>query len=325
MNLTIDSLAPALAAVMATVSVTPDGRHATIGDEKLDADTPQKLAQQLSGMLYQLVHAGRDKPETSRPRTLRDPDFDRTLAEAMPHTSTLARATVLERAADGSLLASLDGLRVVLPGGVLTTELPESLPAQVAIRMPAARPALSTGFFLTDGSAGTGTGGPHTLRMYVHVATADAAPTVWHGVLSYLEERSVPYRAKITSSPQMFPRRDALVVYLGPQGRQAAPGLAACAAALPGLGRATSPFAHEVAPGVAVAWEPQDQRPGTRSLSFGEHRSGALAEALVKHAVRTDGVGRSATVEESFLNAGIDPLAPGRNLASPPLPGLGLM
>ncbi|MFD5764095.1 T3SS effector HopA1 family protein, partial [Streptomyces sp. NPDC127044] len=61
------------------------------------------------------------------------------------------------------------------------------------------------------------------------------------------------------------------------------------------------------------------------SLSFGEHRSGALAEALVKHAVRTDGVGRSATVEESFLNAGIDPLAPGRNLASPPLPGLGLM
>ncbi|MCZ1001037.1 T3SS effector HopA1 family protein [Streptomyces mirabilis] len=224
MNLTIDSLAPALAAVMATVSVTPDGRHATIGDEKLDADTPQKLAQQLSGMLYQLVHAGRDKPETSRPRTLRDADFDRTLAEAMPHTSTLARATV----SNGPPTAACwpprrPARRTARPrphhGAAGVT------PAQVAIRMPAARPALSTGFFLTDGSAGTGTGGPHTLRMCVHVATADAAPTVWHGVLSYLEERSVPYRAKITSSPQMFPRRDALVVYLGPQGRQAAPGL----------------------------------------------------------------------------------------------------
>ncbi|MGW3121286.1 T3SS effector HopA1 family protein [Streptomyces sp. NPDC001107] len=321
-----DTLPPALARAVEDIEVAPDGLSAVLGEERLEADSPHKLAQQLGSAVYQMVHVGRDKPETSRPRTLRDAEFDRALAEAMPHTVTTARAVVQERAADGTLLALVEGVRVLLPADAPAGPVPDVLPATVPVRLPAARPALSTGFFLADGSAGTGVGsGPQTLRVYVHVATAEAAPGVWHAVLSYLEEAGVPYRAKITSSPRLFPRRDALVVYLGPQGRHAVAGLAAHAAQLPGLGPDVSPFAHRLAPGVALAWEPDDGRPGMRSLSFGEHRSGALAEALVKHAVRADGVGLSAAVEEAFLNAGIDPMAPARNLNSPPLPGAGLL
>ncbi|WP_306186813.1 MULTISPECIES: T3SS effector HopA1 family protein [unclassified Streptomyces] len=320
-----DTFPPALARAIEGIEVAPDGLSAVLGDEHLSADSPHKLAQQLGAAVYQMVHVGRDRPETSRPRTLRDPELDRALAEAMPHTTTSTRVVVQERAADGTLLAVVEGLRVLLPADVLAEPVPDILPAGVLARLPAARPALSTGFFLADGSAGTGVGsGPQTLRVYVHVASPEAAPGVWHAVLSYLEEGGVPYRAKITSSPRMFPRRDALVVYLGPQGRHAVSGLAARAAELPGLGTDVSPFAHRLAPGVALAWEPDDGRPGMRALSFGEHRSGALAEALVKHAVRTDGVGRTATIEETFMNAGIDPMAPALNLGSPPLPGVGL-
>lgn len=61
-----------------------------------------------------------------------------------------------------------------------------------------------------------------------------------------------------------------------------------------------------------------------RGLSFGEHRSTALAQGLVKHAVRTDEVDLRSSLAEAFLDGGIDPLNPARNFSSPPLTSVGL-
>ena len=321
---TSDALAPFLSLAVDGIKVADDGLSATVGGEDITADSPHQLAQRLGPILYQTVHVGRDKPESSRPRTLRDPQFDQLLADAMPHRTTLASAVINERVDESTLLATVDGLRVFLPAGNLTGPLPDPLPASAPVRLPAARPALSTGFFLTDGSAGTASGS-YLLRLYIHVTSPDAAPSVWNAALSVLEEHQLPYRAKITSSPRMFPRRDALVVYLGPPAWRVVPAVAARVSAMEGLGADTSPFTHNVAPGVAAAWEPQDSRPGMRALSFGEHRSGALAEALVKHAVGLDGPSLSATYEESFMDAGIDPANCARNVASPALAAIGLV
>jgi len=71
---------------------------------------------------------------------------------------------------------------------------------------------------------------------------------------------------------------DALVVYLDADGWRALPELAEAAADGPGVGGDVSAFCRRLRPGVAVAWEPEDDRPAMRGLSFGQHRAGVLAQ-----------------------------------------------
>ncbi|MEV6861386.1 T3SS effector HopA1 family protein [Streptosporangium subroseum] len=46
-------------------------------------------------------------------------------------------------------------------------------------------------------------------------------------------------------------------------------------------GEEVSVFCRRIGPGVAIAWEPDDARPAMRGLSFGQHRAGVLAQALL--------------------------------------------
>lgn len=318
----IETLAPTVTSALAGIDVESDGLEATVYGEPVSAESPHELARKLGSLLYEMVHVGRDKPTATRPRTLRDTAFDERLAAALPHTTTLTNVQVLGKADEQTYLVSINGLRVLLPVEALVSAVSGDLPQTAAVRMPAARPALSPGFFLVDGTPGMGAG-PQTLRLYVHLATPDAAPAVWHTLLSYLESRDLPYRAKIGSAPKTYPRRDALVLYLRAQVWPAVPDIASAVAGMDGVGEGTSPFAHAIAPGVGLAWEPSDRRPGMNALSFGEHRSVAMAEGLVKHAVRTDGVSLPETVAESFMDANIDPLAPACNLDSPIIAAMG--
>lgn len=325
MTTALGLIAPEISAVLARTEVADGGLTATVGDQELDAKTPGALAKQLGGVFYQDWHAGmEDQDDTTRQRSLRDDAFDQRLFAAMPHRTTLVPATVLgDGPTPDSVIVNLDGLRVRVPRDSVTEQRPDSTSAQVTLRIPAPRPALSTGFFLTDGSRGRVTGSP-MLRLYVHLTHAEAAPEAWGTVLSRLEALQLRYRAKVTSSLKHFPRRDALVVYLGADAWYAAADIAASVRGLPGLGTSTSAFVHRIADGVGAAWEPADPRPGKGKLSFGEHRCQVLAEALVGHAVRADGSSREAVVAEAYLNAGADPLMPARNLDSPVLPGIGL-
>lgn len=356
MTTALGLIAPEISRVLDRISVAEGGLSAVVDGEEVDAKTPGELVRKLGGLFYQNLHAGMDdQAEATRGRSLRDDAFDQRLFAAMPHRTTLVKATVLgdDPLAD-HVVVGLDGLRLRIPRDRLADHLPEhpegaaagiaeggaeggaernpqaSLPQasgggsrEVTLRIPAPRPALSTGFFLTDSSRGR-VSGSAMLRLYVHLTDAEPAPAVWGTVLSTMEGMGLRYRAKVTSSLKHFPRRDALVVYLGPDAWHAAGEIAAAVQGMPGLGTGTSAFVHAIADGVGAAWEPHDPRPGRRVLSFGEHRCQVLAEALVGHAVRADGVSREAVVAEAFLNAGTDPLMPARNLDSPVLPGIGL-
>ncbi|WP_331721260.1 T3SS effector HopA1 family protein [Streptomyces sp. NBC_00212] len=323
--MTAAAIAPALAQALDAVTVASDGLSATVGDHTVEAPNEGVLVQKLGATLYQIVHAGRrEATMPSRPRTLRDRDLDRLFTEAMPHRTTLTEAVVHPSTDDGTFIAEINGLRVQLAESDQDRPLPPARPALATLALPAARPALSPGFFLTDGSRGIGRK-TQMLRVYFHLTDPGTAPTVWATVLGYLEGEQLPYRAKISSNLDLYPRQDALVVYLGPQSWHAARGLAGAVAGMPGLGATTSALLHRIGSGVGTAWEPEDPRPGRRGLSFGEHRTGVLAEALVQDAIRGDDRGRDHAVAEAFLNAAIDPMNPARNLGSPALPVLDLV
>jgi hypothetical protein len=286
----------ALRQALDEVWIAPDGQRAKVGAVEVEAPSARRMAERLGRELYQRFHAGSADSDEDKP----DPELEAALAEATPHrTSPLPAQSV------GDGVALIDGVRVRVP--VTGSE----------ILLPAARPALSPGHYLVDAPTGRIRGGP-VLRVYLNVDGPVEAPARWHDVLTALNAAGVTYRAKVLSTPGGYPRRDAMVVYLGPGDWSAATLIRDAAAGRPGVGREHSLFAHPLAPGIAIAWDPDDRRPGRRNLSFGEHRTRVTAEALLL------GTDRSAALTECLTAASIDPANPARNHDSPALPELGL-
>ncbi|MFW6695687.1 T3SS effector HopA1 family protein [Streptomyces sp. MAR4 CNX-425] len=297
---------PHLSPVLARVSVAAGLRHATVAGRDLHADNARELHRRLVNALYETFHSGHRPGETPAP-LVRDRAFEAELKAATPHTTTLAAAP---RAGTGVVL--VDGVRVRLPDAPASPGEP--------VRLPAHRPALSPGYFLVDGSRGRGAARRPVLRVYVHVGDPAEAVRTWRAVTRALEDSAVPYRAKVLSARPLYPRRDGLVVYLGPAAWRAAPLIVAAAppARTNGPHPRTSAFARAVAPGVALAWEPEDDRPGYRGMSFGQHRATVIADAVLAHAQeRNPERTLHEHVSEQVRAAGIAPDAYYRNLHSP--------
>ncbi|UYQ63116.1 T3SS effector HopA1 family protein [Streptomyces peucetius] len=331
---TPDVLSTRLEAVLSEVHVRPDCLSATVRGRTVTADSPRALTGQLATALYAVAHVGRPATEPATAHNLSGArDLEAGLARGVPHERTRHRGSVLNDRGDGGLVVGLSGIRVRVPrervtvprarvAGATHAEGRGAHEEEADVLVAAARPSLSPGFFLVDGSLPL-TRQDAILRVYLHVETPGAALDAWGRALRCLEDLGVPYRAKAASSAHALPRRDGVVVYLESGDQHVLPGLVE---ALEGaaLGADTSPLTRPLAPGVAVAWEPDDSRPGMRNTSFGEHRSRVLAVGLIRyvteHATEADGPhpNRSAVVGQALLEAGIDPLDPARNLSSPP-------
>ncbi|MEH1017019.1 T3SS effector HopA1 family protein [Micromonospora sp. CPCC 206060] len=287
-----------------------------VGGELVEAAGPRALVPALTAALYSALHVGKAYDSSTRPN-LRDPALEGRLAAALPHLRTPVRARVLEDGDD--CVVELLGVRVLVPADRVGARNDDGT---ATISLDAARPTLSPGFFLCDGSVGSITGTGPILRIYLHLSTADHAPQALAAGLGVLESRQVPYRAKILSLPNSYPRRDTMVVYLEETAWPVLDELVTALSGVPGLVDATSPFARRVGPGIAVAWDPMDGRVGMRALSFGEHRARMTAEAVVDHAVQ--GVPLADAVAAAFVRGGADPGSPFRNTTSPHLPWLDL-
>ncbi|MBE3008550.1 hypothetical protein IL992_05025 [Microbispora sp. NEAU-D428] len=296
-----------------------DTLTATVFDREITADNPRELQSLLASTLYEVLHAGLRSELTTMPRQLREARFEQELAAAVPHSETTVRAQICPvpepaAGAEQQVLVRLNGVRVWAPRDAVRTAEPWAPGQEITLAVPPSRPALSPGFFLVDGSAG-GPESAETLRLYVHLRDPESAPSTWGHVLTHLEERRVRYRAKVLSSALMYPRRDALVVYLEAEAWQIVPGLAEAAGEGPGIGEEVSVFCQRLGPGVAVAWEPDDARPVMRGLSFGQHRAGVLAQALLDSA--KEGAALGEKLLERFAESNIDPANPARNRTSP--------
>lgn len=315
-------LPPRLRDALGRVSVAPDRSRARVDDREIEADSPREMRRLLAEALYDILHAGQFVAKGALSFRLRDEVFERVLGAAVPHERSTTRARVhIPPAESGGTaaraLVEWDGVRVWVPAESVGEDGPLTAGQVVTLDVPARRPALSPGFFVVDGALPRN---PHRelLRVYVHIARWEDAAPVWARTLGHLEERGIAYRSKILSAKALYPRRDALVVYLGQESWQRVPALAEALRGVPGIGRETSVFAEPVARGIAVAREPEDDRPGMSGLSFGQHRATALARALLDSAA--DGTPVEQTVGARFTEAGIDPADPARNSASPEPP-----
>jgi hypothetical protein len=308
----LTGLSRRLAAVLPAIEAAPDSYRAVVGARGVSAAEPVSFRHQLTGAIYDELHAGRQPLGPALGPDLRDPELEARLRELMPHPETTRTVPLL--AADlGEAVVRIDGVNVRIPRASLVDREPRP-GSLAAVRIPADRPGLSPGYFLAD--CGGDPNGAAALRVYVHLQTAAAALGAWDAVLRVMARVGCGYRAKVASWPPMLPRRDGLVLYLDGYDADVVSQVAAAAGRVPGVGAPVSVFGEPVGPGVAIGWEPCDARPAMRGFSFGEHRAAALAEGLARHAVKL-AAGQpsepSAEVVLALTEAGIDPANPARN------------
>lgn len=321
------ALAADLAAGLGQVEHVQGSLTVTIAGHVLTADSARDLRQVLSGHLYNHWHTRLGQDEDTTTRFYRDLPFERRLAAHTPVHTTQRAATLLpDRAVeddehpDRVVLVLLDGVRVGMPRASILEQREQA----VLLTAPAARPSLSPGFWLVDGSRGRFLSGRAPLRVYLSIPEMDSAPRVWQTALQALEAGGHRYRAKVGSSARLYPRTDACVVYLdgsSPTTDEPDGPVGALLGALrdsPGLGDTTSVFTRTLAPGIAVASEPVDPRPGMAGMSFGQHRCHAVATGIID---TTAGVDLAARVRAALLAAAVDPGDPARNTSLPAAAG----
>ncbi|WP_433571965.1 T3SS effector HopA1 family protein [Streptomyces sp. CA-251247] len=340
------TLAPRLAAALDRVSVRADGLAAAVAGRPLTADSPRDLRGRLSNALYEEFHAGngahRREADTPPRRSLRDAGLEGRLAAGVPHATTPVRGRLIEvlRRPDGDqLVVRLPEITARVPADRLLTPGPCEPGQLVDLALEASRPALSPGFFYVMGSRALPSPPGPVRRLFLHATDTDGAVRLWAAALRALERTGARYHAKALSDPDDFPRRDGIVIYLHGRHEEAEAAVVEAVAGL-GAGESTSLFTRQLAPGVAAAWDPQDPRPGHGGMSFGQHRSFALATALVDHATSDHATSDHATtdhattdggpldggspdggsleerVARAFTEAGIDPLHPENNLTA---------
>ncbi|PRW62045.1 T3SS effector HopA1 family protein [Actinopolyspora mortivallis] len=299
------------------VHISEDRCSATVSDRELEADDPNELRRLLAESLYEVLHSGQREQE-ELPFRIRDEEFERELSEVVPHRTSTARARVCTPPADvegpaDTVLVERDGVRVWVPAETVLDGSAGSHGSTVTLEVSALRPALSPGFFVVDGSTPRTPGGG-AVRVYFNVADWRRVAGFWSRILGYLEDRGVAYRSKVLSVKQMYPRRDAVVVYLAEKDEHVVDGLVEAVDGSDCLDTETSALAERLGPGTAVAREPADTRAGMGGLSFGQHRASVLAYALMDSAAGTASL--AGALEQRCVEANIDPNRPARNLNS---------
>ncbi len=269
--------------------------------------TPAQIEADIARSIYDRYHARWTRDPQFRVTT-RDAVLEEQLAAVTPHQLTVTEGELISVTEDHTRI-TLEGVLVRVPRAV---PLERTGGGAVRLRIPTIRPVLSPGFLLVDGSSGR-PDGTAIVRIYIRLSSPSQAVQVWQKALSSLEALTVRYRAKVASSAGMFPRADAMVVYCsaGAEAVAVRDGLCETLSQLLERGAASSVFTEEVAPGLEFAEEPLENPGG--ELSFGQHRSRALAQGLIAGA-RAGWADADRTVAEALERHGIAPLRPWRNL-----------
>ncbi|MFD9475609.1 T3SS effector HopA1 family protein [Streptomyces nojiriensis] len=302
--------------VAENIELSPTLRQARVGPRHVTADDERALRRKVWRTVYEVFHAGLELREADGGGAASGqdgphPELVAEYSRRVPHGTSRASGTVIERTQEWTV-GDLNGVRVRFP--TERTSASEHGGGTAVFEVGSRRPALSPGFFAVTGSAGSLRRGP-VLRVYVNAGSPRSAVAVWEAALQCLEGRRARYQAKAVSRPGSVTRRDSVVVYLDATSLSLLPELTS-AISQQGPAPSVPFFAHELAPGIAVAWEPRTM--ASAAVSFGQHRAEVITDAVFEF--RRAPEGRfERTAREHLKRAFIDPENISRNVDSPRL------
>ena len=321
MTVTLNAPTPAsfgqvLASLEHRVSVDAHRLTAGIGSTTLRATSLTELRSQVAGAIYTHLHVGHPGIETV-PGTGHQ-DLAAALIDAIPHRTVIQSASALAASARTQAGTSvqgvpnhaveLSGVKVLFPEEALVRNPLDEI---VGVRVPSWRSRATPGFLLALGAHGS-VNHADASRLYISCVTASEALDVWPKVLGALAASGLSHQVKTLSSSLAFPRSDAMVIYVSAIDSDAAASLVRTAlSSLSAHDTPVSVFTHHVGDRLALAMEPRDPRPAYRGLSFGQHRSRVLTDALLRASVEKTDL-EPAWFEEA-QTARINPHRPGYN------------
>lgn len=320
MTVTLNAPTPAsfgqvLASLEHRVSVDAHRLTAGIGSTTLRATSLTELRSQVAGAIYTHLHVGHPGIETV-PGTGHQ-DLAAALIDAIPHRTVIQSASASASAGTQAgtsvqgvphQVVELSGVKVLFPEETLVRNPLDEI---VGVRVPSWRSRATPGFLLALGAHGS-VNHADASRLYISCVTASEALEVWPKVLGALAASGLSHQVKTLSSSLAFPRSDAMVIYVSAIDSDAAASLVRTAlTSLSAHDTPVSVFTHHVGDRLALAMEPRDPRPAYRGLSFGQHRSRVLADALLRASVEKTDL-EPAWFEEA-QTACINPHQPGYN------------
>ncbi|PCC29057.1 hypothetical protein CQ010_10900 [Arthrobacter sp. MYb211] len=285
---------------------------ARIGSTSLSAGSRSELRSQLSAATYTHLHI-RNPLIENMPTTGYQDLADELIAD-IPHRSiwqqsgSPARQTVDVQGLKHHVV-TLGGVKVLVPHHDVSRLDPSS---EAAVRTPSWRTRTTPGYVLALGASGIDAE-QVTARIYVTCDSAAQALELWPIVLDVLAKSAGGYQAKALSSSLAYPRSDAMVLYVPDTAvQEIADRLTAATARISAPHTEHSIFTQRLSPRFSQAGESADPRPSHRGLSFGQHRSRVLTDALLTAAKNEMRLQDAWAFEAT--RARIDPRNPATNL-----------
>lgn len=282
------------------VRIDLNRRAITVGSVTTQHSERRDLLRDLGTFIYTHFHVGHHHGEGLDIGANRDVAYEEALCERYAGWSMRRTVPVVATRRDDVIVKYL-GLRVRAPYSLV------DVAGSIAdLTVPLISPALSPGFALARGPVDLSESDA-TLRVYLGAHDRDQATGIFHQVLQTLGSRR-RWHAKVTSQENLYPRSDAVTVYLHVSELAA---LEDVAKAAPRTARPAprSRFALPLGQGVSCAWNPDG-----RGVSFGQHRARVVAQILMAQA---EGSWDPKTMDETCRIKGIDPYNIWRNPSSP--------
>ena len=277
---------------------------------------------QLQHHLYERCYLGRAAAPASDGHSFTD--ITAHMSSANPSSSRWDEGWTIQSVdPTGMILVTREGKARVVRGGEFLSTMVGVAPrvgAVVKLFVPHESPNMQPGFYFAFGdSLGDQLEELAIVRFYWNV-NAEEGPALVRQLALGLNRYTVPFKLKVLSTKELFPRPDAMVLYVSERYTQVT--AAVCAGVVDSSpwmrGRAVPLFTKKLADGLGAAEDPGNGE------SFGMSRCRVAAEGLWNAHIRgsTEEQLVTETVREHVRRYGLDPARPYLNPRSPDIPDL---